>query len=120
MTFSMTWNAAREVSRHRHDLRRVCRYIRKQDAPQAARAWLAGARRKIKTLAHNPERAHLAPESPSFEEPIRELLYGSGNRGTYRILFAIINMSVFVLHVRHGWMLPLIQTNKTTRGLPRE
>jgi plasmid stabilization system protein ParE len=95
------------TSEAENDLRKVYRYIRQQGAPQAARAWLTGARRKIKTLAENPERAHLASESTSFEEPIRELFYGSGNRGTYRILFVIIDISVFVLHVRHGSMLPL-------------
>jgi phage-related protein len=38
---------------------------------------------------------------------IRELFFGSGNRGTYRFLFAVIDESVYVLHVRHGSMLPL-------------
>ena len=60
-----------------------------------------------KSLAQNPERTSLAAESTSFHEPIRELLYGSGNRGTYRILFVILGNSVFELHVRHGSMLPL-------------
>src|SRR4051794_8142269 len=87
------------------DLRTACKYIRKH-SKQAARAWVKGARRKIKTLAQHPERSPLAPESTSFHEPIRELLYGSGNRGTYRILFVVLGNSVFVLHVRHGSMLP--------------
>ena len=90
-----------------NDLRTASRYIRRQGAPQAARAWLTGARKKIKTLAEYPERAHAASESMSFQEPIRELIYGSGNRGVYRILFAILDDSVFVLHVRHGSMLPM-------------
>jgi plasmid stabilization system protein ParE len=87
------------------DLRRIYLYIRKRGAPQAARLWAAGARKRIKTLQRNPERTPLALEGSSFKEPIRELLYGSGNRGTYRILFAIIGNSVCVLHVRHGSML---------------
>lgn len=90
-----------------NDLRTASRYIRRQGAPQAARAWLTGARKKIKTLAEYPERAHAASESMSFQEPIRELINGSGNRGAYRILFAILDDSVFVLHVRHGSMLPM-------------
>lgn len=89
------------------DLRTVYRYIRQQGAPQAARGWLAGARKKIKTLADHPERALLAAESSSFREPIRELFYGSRNRGTYRILFVVVGSSVFVLHVRHGSRMPL-------------
>lgn len=89
------------------DLRKAYRYIRMQGAPDAARDWLMGARKKIKTLAEHPERANFAPESISFEEPIRELLHGSGNRGIYRILFVVLDRSVFILHVRHGSMLPL-------------
>ena len=88
------------------DLRKAYGYIRRR-APQAARAWVKGARQKIKTLAQHPERAPLAPESASFREPIRELFYGRGSRRTYRILFVVLGNSVFVLHVRHGSMLPL-------------
>jgi plasmid stabilization system protein ParE len=76
-------------------------------APQAANAWIGGMRSVVKTLAQNPDRAHLAPEAASFNEPIRELLYGKGSRATYRILFAVRDNTVFVLHVRHRSMLPL-------------
>ena len=75
--------------------------------PRAARAWLKGVRQRIKTLALYPERCSLAPESASFNQPIRELFYGSGNRGTYRMLFVVLDKTVFVLHVRHGVRLPL-------------
>jgi len=88
------------------DLRKASSYIRR-DNPRAARTWLKGLRQRIKTLAHHPERCNLAPESVSFHGPIRELFYGSGNRGTYRILFAVFGETVFVLHIRHGAMLPL-------------
>ena len=87
------------------DLRQAYRYIR-EDSPDSARRWAAGARRAIRTLARNPERCALAAESRSFEETIRQLLYGSGNRGTYRILFIILEGTV-VLHVRHGSMTEL-------------
>ena len=89
------------------DLRVAYLYIRKRGSLTAARTWLAAIRKRIKTLAQHPERTALAPESASFAEPVRELLYGSGNRGIYRILFAVLGGSVFVLHVRHGSMLPL-------------
>ena len=88
------------------DLRKAATYIRR-DNPRAAGAWLKGARQRIKTLAQYPERCPLAPESTSFSEPIRELFYGHGNRGTYRILFAVLDKTAFVLHIRHGAMLPL-------------
>jgi len=93
-----------------YDLRLIYRYIRKQ-APLAAKAWIKGARAAIKTLAAIPERAHPAPEAASFAAPIRELLYGKGNRGTYRILFTVVDGTVFVLHVRHGSRLPLEPEN---------
>ena len=87
------------------DLRTAYQYIRNH-APKAARTWIKGARQTIKSLQQNPERGHLAPESTSFQEPIREIVYGRGNRGTYRMLFVVIEKTVFLLHVRHGSMLP--------------
>jgi plasmid stabilization system protein ParE len=90
------------------DLRNAASYIRR-DNPRAALAWLKGARQRMKSLAQYPERCALAPESTSFNfnEPIRELFYGHGNRGTYRILFVVLAGTVFVVHIRHGAMLPL-------------
>jgi plasmid stabilization system protein ParE len=90
------------------DLRTAYRYIRSQ-APRAARDWIRRARQTAKSLARHPERCPLAPESASFDQPIRELLFGAGNRGTYRFLFIVFNEenSVYILHVRHGSMLPL-------------
>ena len=88
------------------DLRAAYRYIRRH-APRAAREWIRRVRQSVKTLSRHPERCPLAQESVSFDEPIRELLFGAGNRGTYRIIFVLIDRSVYVLHVRHGSMLPL-------------
>jgi plasmid stabilization system protein ParE len=85
------------------DIRAIYRHIRRE-APEAAVRWSKGIRAHIKTLARAAERVPLAPESDTFEEPIRQLLYGKGNRGTYRILFAVLEKTVFVLHVRHASM----------------
>jgi plasmid stabilization system protein ParE len=84
-----------------HDLREIRNYLRER-APLAAQAWSKGIRAEIHSLSKNPERCHRAPESVYFEDEIRELFYGKGNRGTYRILFAILAKTVMVLHVRHG------------------
>jgi plasmid stabilization system protein ParE len=91
-----------------NDLRAAYRYIRSY-APRAARDWIRRARQTARSLARHPERCPLAPESASFDQPIRELLFGSGNRGTYRFLFVVFDeeKSVYILHVRHGSMLPL-------------
>lgn len=90
------------------DLRTTYRYIRRQ-APLAARDWIKRARQAAKTLGHHPERCPMAPECASFDQPIRELLFGIGNRGTYRFLFVVLDdeKSVYILHARHGSMLPL-------------
>ena len=90
------------------DLKTAYRYIR-SEAPRAARDWIRRARQSAKSLARHPERCPLAPESASFDLPIRELFVGSGNRGTYRFLFVVFDeeKSVYILHVRHGSMLPL-------------
>jgi plasmid stabilization system protein ParE len=88
------------------DLRDIYRYIRDR-APRAATQWSIRTRASIKTLSNFPERCPLAPESVHFDEPIRQLLIGTGGRGTYRVLFVIVDKSVRVIHVRHGSMLPL-------------
>lgn len=88
------------------DLRTAYRYLYSQ-APRAARDWVRCARRSAKSLARHPERCSLTPESTSFDEPVRELFFGAGNRGTYRFLFVVLDQSVYLLHVRHGSMLPL-------------
>ena len=98
MTFRVVFTPAAN-----DDLRNVYRYLRDR-SPDAARRWVKGARQAVRSLARSPERCPLAPESRAFGEPIRQLLYGQGNRGTYRILFAILSGTVFVLHVRHGSM----------------
>ena len=90
----------------KRDLRIARAYIRR-DSPTAADRWLKQMRARIRTLAQHPERCVFAPEAQSFGEPIRELLCGTGNRGTYRVIFAILDKVVYVLHVRHGSMLPL-------------
>src|SRR5208337_4069387 len=91
-----------------NDLRRAYRYFRSR-APRAARDWIRRARQAARSLEHHPERCPTAPESAPFDQPIRELFFGSGNRGTYRFLFVVFDeeKSVYVLHVRHGSMLPL-------------
>jgi len=92
--------------RAKHNLRAIHAYIFEQ-APRAADDWLDRAERAVNSLAHHPERCPLAPESRSFGKPIRQLLFGVGNRGTYRLLFVVADQLVYVLHVRHGAMLPL-------------
>jgi plasmid stabilization system protein ParE len=88
------------------DLRQIYHFIRK-GSPRIATEWIRLARECANSLTRHPERCRLAQEHESFSQPIRQLLIGSGNRGTYRLLFLIEDRTVFVLHVRHGSRLPL-------------
>jgi plasmid stabilization system protein ParE len=97
--------------RAQHNLRTIHAYIFKQ-APQAADGWLDRAELAVASLGHQPERCPLAPESLSFGKPIRQLFFGAGNRGTYRLLFVVADESVYVLHIRHGSRLPLSPSEK--------
>jgi plasmid stabilization system protein ParE len=92
----------------KRNLRDAYLFIRR-DSIDAANRWSEDVRRSIRALSRFPARCPIAPESHALGAPIRELLYGSGNRGTYRVLFAIIDKTVFVLHVRHGSMQPLLR-----------
>jgi plasmid stabilization system protein ParE len=88
------------------DLQAAHRYIRDR-APRAAKEWPRDVRSSIRTLSRFPERCPMAPESIFLQKPIRQLFFGKGSRGIYRILFTVTERSVNVLHVRHGSMLPL-------------
>lgn len=92
--------------RAKQNLRTIHAYIFKQ-SPRAADDRLDRAERAVESLGHHPERCSLASESLSFGKPIRQLLFGTGNRGTYRLLFLVIHQSVYLLHIRHGSRLPL-------------
>ena len=89
-----------------NDLRGIYHFMRGH-APIAAREWVSRARVAARTLRQNPERCPLAPECKAFGKPIRQMLFGSGNRGTYRFLFTVVRKTVNVIHVRHGSRLPL-------------
>ena len=68
-----------------------------EEAPGNALIWFEGLVKAIETLHVFPERCAIAPESEELGQEIRQLLYGK-----YRLLFSIENLTVFVLHVRHG------------------
>lgn len=65
--------------------------------PENASRWLDGLQEAIESLTTQPRRCSLAPESRSFADEIRQLLYHR-----HRILFMIEHDVVFVLHIRHG------------------
>lgn len=67
------------------------------DDPGAARRFISGLRRRMKTLAEMAERCPIAPENGLDGLEIRHLIYGQ-----YRIVFALEDRCVVVLQIRHG------------------
>jgi plasmid stabilization system protein ParE len=79
----------------------------RQRNPVYADKWFRELMDTIATLQEKPLRCSLAPENDALSEEIRQLIYGK-SRNKYRILFAIREDTVFVLHVRHSSQAPLI------------
>ena len=69
--------------------------------PVYADKWFRELMNTIATLQEKPRRCALAPENDTFTEEIRQLICGK-SKNKYRILFAIREDTVFVLHVRHS------------------
>jgi plasmid stabilization system protein ParE len=71
-------------------------------SPDAAQRWYDGLTRAISTLAKLPTRCPVSEhDSQALGCEVRILLYGK-RRGVYRILFSIVNDTVWVLRIRHG------------------
>ncbi len=72
-------------------------------APETAARWLDRFEASLQTLSTNPERCDLAPEDDLVDQTIRQFFFGK-RAGRYRVLFAIENDKVLVLHIRRGTM----------------
>ncbi len=68
-----------------------------QHAPETAALWYFDIAKAIESLQDSPARCPLAPESRTFGDDIRQLIFGK-----YRILFVIDDEVVRVLRVRHS------------------
>jgi hypothetical protein len=60
----------------------------------------------VATLQEKPLRCPLAIENDIFSEDVHQLLYGK-SKNIYRVLFAIIDIKVHILYVRHTAQAPL-------------
>jgi plasmid stabilization system protein ParE len=78
------------------DIESAYLYLRREASPEVANRWYNALLDSMDTLEEMPHRCPLAPESQFFPEEIRHLLIRP-----YRVLFAVINDTVRILHVRH-------------------
>ncbi len=78
----------------------------KARAPISAVRWREDLITKVETLAVEPQRHRLAPESKKFPCDIRQLLFRK-RRSQFRILFTIAEERVVILTIRHHSRRPL-------------
>ena len=90
------------------DVAAIYDWLHLQQAGDAGERWFVALRGAIASLSMHPSRCAIAPESRDAPIEVRQLLYGQ-NPDVYRILFAIENDVVHVLHIRHGRRKPLRQ-----------
>jgi len=81
-------------------------WLRERNSDYADK-WFRELMNAIATLQEKPKRCSIAPERDEFAKEIRQLMYGK-SRNKYRILFAVREDAVFVLHVRHSSQARLI------------
>ncbi len=107
MTFRV--DATDEADRNASE---ILDWLLTEQAGEAGVRWFLGLEASINSLAENPHRCSLAPENRAFPFEVRQLLYGRKPH-VYRILFAIRDDTVYILHIRHGRRLPLPHLKKS-------
>ncbi len=80
-------------------LEEACQWIAAR-SPMNAAEWYNRFVEMVLSLAANPQRCGLAPESQAFDAEIRQLIVGRRG-GRYRAIFTIQEGDVHILHIRH-------------------
>lgn len=88
--------AVRVTETAENELEETYAWIHKK-SPLNAERWRFELLEKAVSLENFPERCPLAPENEDAKCELRQLILGN-----YRILFTIMERTVYVLHVRHG------------------
>jgi plasmid stabilization system protein ParE len=100
MTFQVEFTPIAEIQ-----IEQAYRWYRDRN-PKFADQWFRSLMNTIATLQEKPQRCALAVEHEIFPEEVRQLLHGK-SKNIYRVLFAIRDMTVYVLYVRHSAQAPL-------------
>jgi plasmid stabilization system protein ParE len=86
--------------RAKRDRDRAFDWYRDHYSPEFAARWYDGICDAVDSLARDPMRCHKARESECFPFELHEILCGTG-RHKHRILFALENDVISILHIRH-------------------
>jgi plasmid stabilization system protein ParE len=81
------------------DAERIYRWLVER-SPAGANRWYAEFLNAIRGLESQAEMYGLAPENEHVEEQIRQTFFKTRKGLRYRVLFAIVETKVYVLHVR--------------------
>ena len=101
MTFRVETTAAAE-----QDANAILDWLLSEHAGETGIRRFEALQDAIASLGEFPARCPLAPENTAFPFEVRHMLYGRKPH-VYRILFAIEDQIVYVLHIRHGRRRPL-------------
>lgn len=69
---------------------------------EQAEQWYARIVPAIATLANDPDRCPVSPETDLLPTGLRQLHFGLGRKATHRIVFTIVDNEVRVLRIRHS------------------
>ena len=69
-------------------------------SPQGALAWCERWEKILGELCDNPLQHGLALESKAFDAEVRQVLFKTRRGRTYRALFTVVGLGVYVIHVR--------------------
>jgi len=83
------------------DLDRILEWLIANEAGDAGFRWFWLLKETVQTLSDSPRPCALAPERSEFSSEVPQLIYWRKPR-QFRILFAIGDEVVTVLHIRHG------------------
>lgn len=91
------------TSRARLQLSSAALWWSEHRSEKQASRWLDGFEAAISSLSDRPERHRLSPENEFYPlpYPVRELLFGLGEKPTHRAVFEVRDTTVYVVSIRH-------------------
>lgn len=84
----------------KHEIDLAYLWLKQHNASYADK-WFRDLMNTIATLQDKPKRCALARENDAFPQEIRQLIFGK-SRNKYRIVFTILEDTVYILYLRHS------------------
>ncbi|WP_197439832.1 type II toxin-antitoxin system RelE/ParE family toxin [Calycomorphotria hydatis] len=91
----------RVMPKARRQIEQITQWYHEQASSDVAETWYSGLVDSLDALTERPDRFDLAREDDAVPFELRAMLYGSGKKRNYRVLYTIQDTEVVVLAVRH-------------------